>query len=1445
MENELYDEEQVPCGCITGVHLNVSTREDIEKMSTLLIEAAAQVNDPKLGLPNPTSQCSTCGAQDTKSCDGHFGSIKFPCTILHPYYLPEVAQILNKVCPACKAIRQGVRVKGSERKGCRYCFGGSSDYPRMKFKVSSRELFRRSTIIVEAIGELPADYWDFIPKDPQHDEACKKPNKRVLSHAQVHFMLKDVDPDFITKFVPTTSSLSLDCFLVTPNCHRVTEVMYAFNNGQSLMFDDRTRAYRKLVDFRGTANELGSRVLDCLKISKINKDNSTRDSFSADQQKIKDSPSRTSGLRWIKDVVLGKRSDHCFRTVVVGDPNIKLSEIGIPRRIAEKMQISENLNHYNFEKLVAFCELRLGFNGKGELNIRRKDSLVRIRKPEELEMGDTIYRALSDGDIVLINRPPSIHQHSLISLTAKILPVNSVVSINPLCCSPFRGDFDGDCLHGYVPQTVDSRVELVELVALDKQLVNGQSGTNLLSLSQDSLTACYLIMEDGNLMNKFQVQQLKMFCPREPPPPAVIKDPSGNSLSWTAKQIISMFLPADFNYTFPTNGVQISNGELIASSEGSAWLRDTSGNLFQSLVEHCEGQVLDILHAAQGVLCEWLSMRGLSVSLSDLYLASDTCSRKNLMDEIFYGFQEAEEACIIRQLMLDSCQEFLMGYAEENQCPLTFGSEHFCNQKQKSAALSQVTVDAFKEGFRDVQNLAYKYAGEDNSLLAMFKAGSKGNMLKLVQHGMCLGLQHSLVPLSFKFPNQLSCDAWNDQKSCGIIQEVGRTFESVESYIPSAVVKSSFLTGLNPLECFVHSVTSRDGSFSNNAELPGTLNRKLMYFMRDLHIAYDGTVRNAYGNQLVQFSYDIDRGISTADTTTNNSCGKSIINCGGGQPVGALSACAISEAAYSALDQPVSLLETSPLLNLKNILECGSKKNSAKQTVSLFLSEKLRRPRHGFEYGALEIKNHLEGLAFSDIVSTVMIMFSSQTGSKMRFSPWVSHFHISKEIVRRRRLNVRSIIEALYGRCNSAGAELKIILWNLKITRNKDCDCCSTAKDTVCISVTIAERSTDSSEELDKTRVLVIPFLLGTVVQGFLEIKKVDILWNDRHGSSGELYLRVSMSGKTRRGTTLWNMLVDDCLPIMDMIDWSRSHPDNVHDFCTAYGIDVGWKYFLNKLESAAADIGKTILPQHLLLVANCLSATGEFVSLNAKGIAQQLEHASVTSPFMQACFSTPGPCLVKAAKAGVVDNLQGSLDALTWGNTPSLGSGGHFEIIYSGEGTKFSNPLDVNNLLSSQISSDPQNVFEMSDAPNHSSDKYLAQHLYKYGFLLKLESITKSAIRESFTIQDIDRLSQTLKNILHKYDIDESINEMDKRALMVGLLFHPHRDRKIGMGIQEVKVGQHPIHENARCFMLVRTDGTIEDVSYHKCICGAFDIIAPQRAKGYRLKFLSRGGPR
>lgn len=59
---------------------------------------------------------------------------------------------------------------------------------------------------------------------------------------------------------------------------------------------------------------------------------------------------------------------------------------------------------------------------------------------------------------------------------------------------------------------------------------------------------------------------------------------------------------------------------------------------------------------------------------------------------------------------------------------------------------------------------------------------------------------------------------------------------------------------------------------------------------------------------------------------------------------------------------------------VQNILECGSKKSNFDQTMSLYLSQKLGKKRHGFEYGALKVKDFLERLQFSEVVSAVAIM---------------------------------------------------------------------------------------------------------------------------------------------------------------------------------------------------------------------------------------------------------------------------------------------------------------------------------------------------------------------------------------------------------------------------------------------------------------------------------------
>ncbi|GFS33264.1 nuclear RNA polymerase D1A [Actinidia rufa] len=1306
METELSLEQQVPSAVLTGINISILNDTDAEKVSVLSIETASEVTDPKLGVPNPTSQCATCGAKDVKSCEGHFGVIKFPFTILHPYFISETAQILNKICPGCKSIRRAKpKVTGSKRqpRNCRYCDGGFRDYyPQMNFKVSSNDVFGKTAIIVEvkerfskksenrSSGEvLASDYWDIIPKDVQQEESSMKPNRRILSHAQ----------------------------------------------------DGRTRAFKKLVSFRGTANELSLRVLDSLRTSKIHSEKLSATDIA---------PNSTSGLKHIKELLLGKRSDHVFRMVIVGDPNIKLSEIGIPCHIAERLHVSEHLNTWNSEKLNTCCNLRI--LEKGEIFVRRKDNLLRVTSMDKLQIGDTV------------------------------LPINSVLSINPLVCSPFRGDFDGDCIHGYVPQSIDSRIELQELVALDKQLINGQSGRNLLSLSHDSLTAAHLVVEDGVVLNLHQMQQLQMFCPRQIQLPAIVKAPlkanPPNTCFWSGKQLFSLLLPPDFDYDFPSNDVRICNGELLSSTDGSSWLRDSEGNLLDCLVKRCQEKSLDFLHAAQEVLCEWLSMRGLSVSLCDLYLSSDSYSRENMIGEVSYALQEAERISHTKLLMVDSKRDFLIG-SEESIDAVDFGAERMCYEKQKSAALSQVSVSGFKQVF-----LGY----------------SKPN-IPICKYGQFV----SSHVKGWKMPHRLSCAAWNDHKAPASSHATRDNPECTRRFIPCAVVENSFLSGLNPLECFAHAVTTRDISFSDNADLPGTLNRRLMFFMRDLYLGYDGTVRNSYGNQLVQFSYSIKDTVS--NNSTDGSFGDSTCGAMGSEPVGSLAACAISEAAYSALDQPISPLESSPLLNLKKVLECGVKKSTGDKTASLFLSKKLGRWTHGFEYAALEVQSHLERLLFSDIVSNVMIFFYLKPSSSRRTCPWVCHFHISKEMAKRRRLNVRSIVDALYMQWNSSGTKSKTNIPKLQITSEY------AGSFPYMLESHWLTAPENSGIQLENLQDVVIPYLLGTVVKGFPEFKKVDILWKElpnasrSHRSPGELYLRVFMSEECER-KRFWSGLVDSCLEIMDMIDWERSHPDDIHDLTLAYGID--------RLKSAISDTGKTILPEHLLLAADCLSSTGEFVALNAKGLADQRKRMSVSAPFTQACFSNPADCLIKAAKKGVLDNLQGSIDALSWGKMPSIGTGGRFDIIYSGKGRGM-NSLNLKTSINCWVAMSAlmnKNVkVKVPDERNGMSDKWYPRPLRTNGdsFLKGHKSLEISKMIRSFiSLKDVLKMSQALQCMLKSYPINHRLSEVDKSIAMMALYFHPRRNEKIGSGAQEIKVGYHSEHDNSRCFFVVL--GVLED---------------------------------
>lgn len=70
---------------------------------------------------------------------------------------------------------------------------------------------------------------------------------------------------------------------------------------------------------------------------------------------------------------------------------------------------------------------------------------------------------------------------------------------------------------------------------------------------------------------------------------------------------------------------------------------------------------------------------------------------------------------------------------------------------------------------------------------------------------------------------------------------------------------------------------------------------------------------------------------------------------------------------------------------VQKVLECVPGKTSTERTASLVLSNKLTKLNYGFEYGALAVKDHLDKVFFSDVVTSVMILLVHLTLSIFSF----------------------------------------------------------------------------------------------------------------------------------------------------------------------------------------------------------------------------------------------------------------------------------------------------------------------------------------------------------------------------------------------------------------------------------------------------------------------------
>jgi len=178
--------------------------------------------------------------------------------------------------------------------------------------------------------------------------------------------------------------------------------------------------------------------------------------------------------------LLGKRVDYSGRSVIVVGPELKLDQVGLPKRMALEL-----FKPFVIRKLI---EKELAYNVKGATKLIEDET-------------DEVWAALEEvvkDKVVLLNRAPTLHRLG-IQAFYPVLIEGDAIRIHPMVCKAYNADFDGDQMAVFVPLSDEAQKEAKERMLSSLNLLKPATGTPIVTLYQDIILGCYWLtyIEEG------------------------------------------------------------------------------------------------------------------------------------------------------------------------------------------------------------------------------------------------------------------------------------------------------------------------------------------------------------------------------------------------------------------------------------------------------------------------------------------------------------------------------------------------------------------------------------------------------------------------------------------------------------------------------------------------------------------------------------------------------------------------------------------------------------------------------------------------------------------------------------------------------------------------------------------------------------------------------------
>jgi DNA-directed RNA polymerase subunit beta' len=172
--------------------------------------------------------------------------------------------------------------------------------------------------------------------------------------------------------------------------------------------------------------------------------------------------------------LLGKRVDYSGRSVIVVGPQLKLHQVGLPKKMALELFKPFIINNL-IQKEYAH-------------NVRMAGRMVDTETEVAYEILDDIIRK----HYVLLNRAPTLHRLS-IQAFQPVLIEGKAIQLHPMVCSAFNADFDGDQMAVHVPLTDKAREESANMMLSSRNLLKPASGDPITIPTLDIVLGIYYL----------------------------------------------------------------------------------------------------------------------------------------------------------------------------------------------------------------------------------------------------------------------------------------------------------------------------------------------------------------------------------------------------------------------------------------------------------------------------------------------------------------------------------------------------------------------------------------------------------------------------------------------------------------------------------------------------------------------------------------------------------------------------------------------------------------------------------------------------------------------------------------------------------------------------------------------------------------------------------------